>query len=202
MYKLTALAVKALKKPGYYNDGSGLYLRVTKTGTKSWIFRFRDRATHKVRDMGLGSIRDCSLAEARAAARAARKTVRLGADPIIERQLERVERRLKLENALTFDQAADRYVVMMIEPVSRNSKHLEQWKNTLRTYASPVIGALPVAAIDTFHILSVLEPIWHTKTETACRLRARIEKVLDWRERENTVKAQTRLAGEVTCRCY
>ena len=180
MYKLTAMAVKALKEPGYYNDGAGLYLRVTKTGTKSWIFRFRDRATGRVRDMGLGSIRDCSLAEARDAAGAARRIVRSGADPITERQRERAERRLKLESMLTFDQAAERYVAMVVEPASRNLKHLDQWKNTLRTYASPMIGPLPVAAIDTYHILSVLEPIWHTKTETACRLRARIEKILDW----------------------
>ncbi len=180
MYKLTVMAVKALKKPGYYNDGSGLYLRVTKSGTKSWIFRFRDRTTRKVRDMGLGSLRDLSLAEARDAAGEARKIVRSGADPITERQLERAERRLKVESMFTFDQAAERYVAMVVEPVSKNSKHLEQWKNTLRTYASPVMGALPVAAIDTYHILSVLDPIWHTKTETACRLRARIEKVLDW----------------------
>ncbi len=180
MYKLTAMAVKALKEPGYYNDGSGLYLRVTKTGTKSWIFRFRDRATGRVRDMGLGSIRDCSLAEARDAAGAARRIVRSGADPITERQRERAERRLKLESMLTFDQAAERYVAMVVEPASRNLKHLDQWKNTLRTYASPMIGPLPVATIDTYHILSVLEPIWHKKTETACRLRARIEKILDW----------------------
>ena len=177
--KLTATAVKNLKTPGLHNDGGGLYVRVTKSGTKSWIFRWRDRTTGNLRDMGLGSAEDFSLKEAREAATETRKLVAGGFDPIAERNRERAARRAQAANMLTFDQCADRYITTH-EPSWKNPKHVQQWRNTLRDYAAPVIGDLPVNMVADHHVLAILEPIWHAKTETASRVRSRLERILDW----------------------
>ena len=177
--KLTALAVKNLTNPGLYNDGAGLYLKVSKSGTKSWIFRWRDRTTGKLRDMGLGPVGDYSLKEAREAATEARKLVSGGFDPIVERKRERLARRTQTEGMLTFDECAERYILTH-EPTWKNPKHIGQWRNTLRDYASPIIGELPVNSVADHHVLAILEPLWSTKTETGSRVRSRLERILDW----------------------
>ncbi|MFC7410884.1 tyrosine-type recombinase/integrase [Hydrogenophaga atypica] len=185
--RLTALQVAKQAKPGYHPDGGGLYLCVKPSGVKSWIFRYRFAG--KEREMGLGSLSTYGLADARERAVEQRKLLADGVDPLAAKQAREQERRRALANKLTFDAAAARYIASQ-RAGWKNEKHAEQWTNTLTTYASPVIGELPVDAIDTALVVRVLEPIWTTKTETASRVRGRIEKVLDW------AKVQGFRAGE------
>lgn len=177
--KLTPLGVSKTTKPGYYGDGGGLWLQVSKTGSKSWAFRFKSPVTSKAREMGLGSLATYSLAEARCRAKEARQAVDAGRDPIAERETKRQETRLAAALAMSFDQCAEAYVAAH-RSGWKSPKHAKQWESTLATYAGPVVGSLPVAAIDTPLVLKILEPIWTTKNETASRLRGRIESVLDW----------------------
>ena len=178
--RLTAIGVARLKKPGYHNDGEGLYLQVSPGGAKSWIFRFK--IDKRPREMGLGSLKAFSLAEARRRAKDARQLLADGLDPIARRaevSESAAAASVKAANALTFCKAADQYIEAH-EASWKNAKHAYQWRQTLDTYAKPVIGNLPIAAVDTDLVLQVLRPIWATKTETATRLRGRMEKVLDW----------------------
>lgn len=177
--KLSALAVSKASEPGYYGDGGGLLLQVSKSGAKSWVFRFKSPLTAKAREMGLGSLATYSLAEARQRARESRQIVDAGRDPIAEREAERQRNRLEAAMAMTFDQCAAAYIEAH-RAGWKNPKHAAQWASTLETYASPVIGSLPVANVDMPLVLRILEPIWTTKNETASRLRGRIESVLDW----------------------
>jgi integrase len=183
---LTVKAVQALHETGLYSDGrNGLYLRVTNSGSKSWIYRYRDRATGKLRDMGLGAVGQVGLATARHTAEDARRIVAAGGDPIRDRRLEQAEQKaesiaLHEYEHKTFDWCAEQYIKGKVEPESRNVKHVQQWRNTMRNYASPVIGSLPVDQVDDHHILAILEPIWHTKTETAQRVMQRLTKILNW----------------------
>lgn len=177
--KLTALAVKKTSSPGYYGDGGGLWLQISKTGTKSWIFRFTSPITKKAREMGLGSVDTYSLAEARIRAKKARQTVDEGIDPIAEREAEKQKVQVAAAMTMTFAQCAAAYIEAH-EAGWKNLKHAAQWKSTLATYANPEIGNLSVAVVDTAWILKILEPIWKTKNETANRLRGRLEAVLDW----------------------
>ena len=176
--KLKALVVeRSSKKPGFYSDGGGLYLRVTSATARSWIFRYMiDRKAH---EMGLGKYPDISLAEARARATEARKLKALGKDPISERGVIRAAVRAEAAKAMIFKDAAKAHIDGH-RAGWRNAKHAAQWEATLATYAEPIIGTLPVQAIDTGLVLKVLEPIWTVKPETASRLRGRIEAVLDW----------------------
>ncbi len=183
-HRLTATAIKSKAERGLYSDGAGLYLRVTATGSKSWIFRWRDAG--RLRDMGLGPV-DCaslrtigaSLTAARDAAAIARAHVNAGRDPIAEREAERAARRAEAANTVTFAECARRYIKGHA-PGWKNAKHVGQWRSTLETYAFPEIGRMPVRDVETPHVLRILEPIWATKTETATRVRQRIENVLDW----------------------
>lgn len=177
--KLTALGVSRQTKPGMYGDGGGLWLQVTGSGGKSWVFRFQSPATGKRREMGLGAVAACPLSEARRKALEARQAVAAGRDPVEERKAQRVRERVEAARGMTFDACAAAYVEAH-RAGWKNDKHASQWGNTLTTYAGPVIGGLPVAAVDMGLVLKVLEPIWTTKTETASRLRGRIEAVLDW----------------------
>lgn len=174
---LNARQVETVKTPGYYFDGAGLYLQVAPSGSKSWILRYT--VNKRAREMGLGSLVTFSLAEARDRATKFRQAVADGTDPIEARRNDRLTQRMADANIITFDKAAAAFIEAN-ESGWRNAKHGEQWRNTLATYASPVIGDLPVSVITTAHVLRILEPIWTTKTETATRLRGRIEKVLDW----------------------
>jgi integrase len=164
-------------KPGYYGDGAGLYLQVSNGGAKSWLFRFT--IAGKKRWMGLGAFHTVSLAEARLKARECRQALLNGHDPIEQKRSTVLAAALERARMMTFDQCAAGYIAAH-RASWRNPKHASQWVNTLATYASPVIGELPVAEVDTALVVNVLHPIWHTKTETAVRLRGRIEKILNW----------------------
>jgi integrase len=193
--KLNALKVKTLTKLGRYGDGSGLWLQVRDAEHRSWLFRYM--MAGKQRQMGLGPFPDVSLAEARDEAHKCRAAVRRGVDPIEDRRQAKAATRDK-SRALTFRQVADRYIAAH-EPGWRNEKHKYQWRQTLDV-ACEQIGAMPVDAITTGDVMSVLEPIWRTKSETASRLRGRIESVLDyaaarsWRTGENPARWRGHLA--------
>ena len=175
--KLAALAVSRVKKPGYYGDGGGLWLQVSGAGTKSWIFRFTLHG--RAREMGLGPLHTISLADAREAAHYCRKVLLEGIDPIEDRRDKKAAARLDGTKAMTFDACAETYMTAH-EAGWRNAKHAGQWRSTLKSYAGPVLGQLPVQGIDVGLVMKVLEPIWTEKTETASRVRGRIEAVLDW----------------------
>lgn len=175
--RLGALQVQKLSKPGYHADGAGLHLCVKASGGKSWIFRYRFGG--KEREMGLGPLHTVSLAEAREKALNQRKLLLDGVDPLAAKHASEVQRKLAEASVITFDTAAASYIASH-RAGWKNEKHAEQWENTLATYASPVFGALPVSDVTTPLVLRVLEPIWTTKTETASRVRGRVEKILDW----------------------
>lgn len=175
--KLSALAVMRASEPGYYNDGAGLYLQVAKAGTKSWIFRFRMGG--KQREMGLGPLHTVSLAQARDKAKECRALLLEGTDPLEARNTVKLDAALERARTVTFDHCAEQYIAAH-RGSWKNAKHAAQWKSTIATYASPIIGMLPVAAVDTALVVKVLQPIWQEKTETATRLRSRIENILDW----------------------
>lgn len=163
-------------------DGGGLYLQVSigAAGNRclSWIFRYT-LSGQKARDMGLGSVNDVSLAEAREMARGYRKLVKQGIDPIKHRNAERAKNLAANVAAMTFDQAAESYI-RQHRTAWKSAVHAAQWVSTLKTYASPRIGRMSVADIDTAHVMNVIEPIRQTKPETASRLRGRLEAVLGW----------------------
>jgi len=175
--KLSAVEVKMLKDPGYYSDGGCLYFRVAKTGARGWIFRFT--STRRTRDMGLGSYPEISLASARDLAEKFRKVVQQGIDPIDQRRATRAEQSVVAAKSRTFNDCAREYIADH-EGAWRNAKHRAQWASTLNSYASPVFGKLPVSAIDTGMVMRAVKPLWSKKTETASRLRGRIESILDW----------------------
>jgi integrase len=184
---LTAAKVKALKQPGDYLDGRGLYLQVRNETSKSWLLKFS--LDKRAREMGLGSAFDFTLADARDRRDALRKLIKQGIDPIGQRRADEAARALERAKAITFKEAATRYIAAN-RSGWKNIKHAAQWEATLETYAYPLIGALPVQAIDTALVMKVLDPIWSTKSETASRVRGRIEAVID------TAKARGEYVGE------
>ena len=156
--------------PGKYNDGNGLWLAVSKSGARKWFLRVT--VDGKRREMGLGALKDVSLAEARKKAAQARSEAAEGVDPI--------EARRKTESTVpTFTQAAARYIRSHRHGWS-NPKHARQWVSTLKTYARPLVGEKPVDQITTEDVLSILSPIWTTRTETAKRVQGRMENILDF----------------------
>lgn len=170
-------------KPGRHADGAGLHLLVKKSGARSWVYRFM--LNGKSRDVGLGAAAGpdaISLANARDLAAALRLKVKAGIDPLAERDREAAEALAEAQATevagITFKSVAATYIAAN-EDSWRNSKHRQQWRNTLSNYVYPVMGELPVAEIETAHVLSVIEPIWREKAETASRIRGRIETVLD-----------------------
>lgn len=175
--RLTALKVEKLKEPGMYADGGGLYLRITPDATKNWVYRFM--LNGRPRWMGMGPLHTIGLAEARNRAAACRMQRHDGIDPIEARRTGRQQARLEAAKAITFKECASKYIAAH-RPGWRNAKHAAQWEATLATYAEPIIGALPVQAIDMTLVLKVIEPMWTTKPETASRLRGRLESILDW----------------------
>lgn len=175
--KLTALTVSKATKPGYYGDGAGLWLQVSPSGSKSWIFRFT--LNTKQREMGLGAVHTVTLSEARARAKECRVLLLDGKDPLETLKATKLAEAMERAKMMTFEQCASAYIDAH-RSSWKNVKHASQWENTLKTYATPVIGSLPVASVDTALVVKVLSPIWQTKTETASRLRGRIESILDW----------------------
>jgi integrase len=164
-------------------DGGGLYLQVTlgkeKNVRRSWIFRYQRVKDEPVRDMGLGSLNDIGLAEAREIARRYRNLVKAGTDPIGERDAEKARKLAASAVVMTFDQAAETFI-RQHRSTWKNPIHAAQWPASLKTYASPIVGKMSVADIDTPHVLKVLNPIWPIKPETAKRVRGRIEAILGW----------------------
>jgi integrase len=174
---LSAVLIKSLSQPGYYGDGTGLYLQVSMSGSKSWIFRFS--MAGKRREMGLGPLHTISLAMAREKAQECRRLVAGGIDPIAARDADRTSQALSAARLKTFDQCAAAYIKSH-RASWKSAKHAAQWETTLATYASPVFGTMPVSDVDTDLVMRALRPIWDAKTETAVRLRGRIESILDW----------------------
>ncbi|ROT96502.1 site-specific integrase [Altererythrobacter sp. FM1] len=199
---LTSLAVKNAKS-GRHADGGGLHLLVKPTGARSWVFRFM--LNGRSRDVGLGAAGQggMSLADARDEAAALRLKVKAGIDPLEERGREAAQTLAAAQAAkvagTTFRDVATAYIAVN-EESWRNPKHRQQWRNTLDTYVYPVIGDLPVAEVETAHVLKILEPIWKGKAETASRIRGRIETVLDsakargYRQGENPARWRGHLA--------
>ena len=177
MAKLTAPQVSRATKRGLIGDGGGLYLKITPTGTKSWVFRYR--VGKKLRDHGLGSAETLSLAEARDRALACRKLRLDGFDPIEVKKRRLVAAQLEAAKTISFENCAKQYIAAH-KSAWKNAKHAWQWENTLSKYAYPEFGDVPVADVDRLLVLKVLEPIWYDKTETATRLRGRIERVLEY----------------------
>jgi integrase len=177
-HKLTVAKTKSDKlRPGLYGDGGGLYLQVSDRRTKAWVYRYM--IAGRARKMGLGDFDRVTLAEARDAAHEAYLLTRDGRDPIAERNARKAAIKAERE-ALTFKQAAEQLIAMKSAGWKHAGKSAGQWRASLKTYAYPVFGDEPVAAIDQAMVMKVLTPIWETKTETAARVRNRIENVLDW----------------------
>lgn len=175
--KLTALKVTRLREPRMYGDGGNLWLQVGPNGTKSWVFRYM--LGGKEREMGLGPLHTVSLSDARTKAAECRRLCLDGVDPIEARKKTRAQARLDSARSITFKSAAESYIEAH-KAGWRNDKHAAQWGATLKTYAYPHFGSLPVQGVDVAFVMKALEPIWSKKPETATRLRGRIESVLDW----------------------
>ncbi|RYE43177.1 MAG: site-specific integrase [Hyphomicrobiales bacterium] len=176
--EMTALEVSRLRIEGSHAVGgaTGLNLRI-EGGTRMWVLRYVSRGSR--RRMSLGSYPVISLASAREAARAALGLRDAGIDPLVDRANKREAERLAVAQRLEFDKAAETFISEH-ETTWRNVKHAQQWRNTLATYVSPKFGTVPVSEVDQAMVLRALSPIWKTKTETATRLRGRIEQILDW----------------------
>ena len=193
---LTVKQVEREKKPGRYADGDGLYLQVRTAmdggATKSWLFRYMRLG--QSREMGLGSApKVVTLAEARSLALDARRLLQAAVDPLEHRSAQKGAEIAKAEREKTFRDCAEAYMCLK-SGGWKNDKHRGQWSATLEAYAYPKIGSVPVSKIDRGLVLSVLqqpfnvgteeaprlEPLWDARTETASRLRGRLEKVLGW----------------------
>ncbi len=180
MPKLTAVSIKQLKKTGRYSDGDGLYLQVRETRdpdnpNKSWVFRWGAGGKN---NMGLGTLKDVTLAEARTIAAAHHRMVTAGQDPRQAREQKRIEAQQRQE-ALTFEEASKSFIEFKRDGW-KNKKHAAQWASTLKEYAYPELGSTPCDEVTTEQVLNILRPIWTTKHETASRVRGRIESVLNW----------------------
>ena len=185
---LTAKRIAKLKEPGRYRDPEtrGLYLQVSRTGTKSWLLRYELKG--RERFLGLGSLDTFSLKEARERARAARQKIADGIDPVDARRAERAAKAAEVAKAMTFKEAARKYSEQN-EPRWQNRKAAAQFLSTMEAYVFPVFGDVSVADVDTGLVLKALErehpdhpgkSIWLAIPETASRVRGRIENVLNW----------------------
>ena len=190
MAKITAKGLEKLIRdnvPKRTPLGDGLYLTITKSGSASFAYRYQIKG--KRRQIGLGAFcpLNNTLAIARSKALNAQVMVKRGVDPLEQVKLNEEEKEAELRakegleamKKATFEALAIKYIKIK-SPEWKSAKHKQQWKNTLTTYAFPVIGNMPVSEIETKHILKVLNPIWTTKTETATRVRARMELILDY----------------------
>lgn len=177
--ELSALEVRRLKYTGMHAVGgaTGLYLNVAKGGSKSWMLRVT--IADKRRDIGLGSFADVPLVNARQKARNFRAQIEQGIDPTVERKAAKEALKAKHAKRLTFAEAARRCHAIKA-PEFKSVKHSNDWINSLERHSLPILGNMQVADIELPHVLKVLEPIWYTKTETATRVRQRIEAVLSW----------------------
>jgi integrase len=203
----TKFIAKSDLKPGLYGDGDGLALQVSQQGTKAWVLRYMLKG--KARKMGLGAVSAVTLAEARSAAADARKLLAAGVDPIGERDDRRAAQAVSETESVTFGEVAKLYIESQ-RPAWKSRAHDEQWTMTILGVARSgrpaevdyckIIRDVPVAAVDTGLVMRVLEPIWHSKPETASRVRGRIEAVIDyakargWRTGENPARWRGHIA--------
>lgn len=170
---LTVRQVQSAKRLGMFADGGGLYLHVG-PGGKSWIYRYQ--LDGRRRDMGLGPVDLVSLGQARDLVLDLRRDVRNGIDPIEQKRQAKATRLVSRKREITFAEAATQY----IDAHEAAWSDKRAWPDTMRLHVNPVIGDVPVSAIDLAAVMRVLEPIWQTKTKTAQNIRGRIEAVLDW----------------------
>jgi hypothetical protein len=202
---LSALKLKTTKA-GRYGDGGGLYLQVSHSSSKSWLFRFRSGTTGTgkpaTRKMGLGSLADVTLAEARDKARDARRLIAEGINPIHNRKT--VQQEKKVASERTFKQAMELYIAHAMEVGTWRDPLAERnWRQSLSDYACPVLGKLPVYEITPADVLRVLTPIWKTKSETASKVQQRIFRVLThakslgWRSGLNPAQWRDSLDGSL-----
>ncbi|HMM76155.1 MAG TPA: integrase arm-type DNA-binding domain-containing protein [Gammaproteobacteria bacterium] len=176
--EMSAVEVRRLPEGLHAVGGvDGLLMRVKPTGARSWVLRVVIGS--KRRDVGLGGFPDIPLQTARERAREAREQIRAGTDPVATRKAARAALVASQAVSITFEQAA-RECHASKSKEFRNPKHAAQWLSTIETYANPVIGKLPIDQVDLSHVVKILEPIWETKTETATRLRQRMEQVIAW----------------------
>jgi hypothetical protein len=181
---LSAIQAKTIKKPGFHRDPLtvGLYLQVarSKSGvSRSWAYRYNSPLTAKLRWMGLGSVELVPLSEARKLAQEYRRIVRIERrDPVEERRSAKAEAIKAHASSMTFAQCVDAYIAQHGKSW-KNDKHRKQWRSTLER-ACGAFGKMPVGHVSTNTIIALLGPIWEATPETGSRLRARIEKVLDW----------------------
>ncbi len=175
----TPIEIQRLVTPGFHSVGyvPGLHLRIKPTGTRYWVLRATVGALR--RDIGLGAYPGVTLAEAREKAKSARDAIATGTDPVDTAREARSALKAAQAKAVTFEEAAAAYIATHKVSWS-NQKHAKQWTSTLTTYAYPVIGSMLVRHVEQAHVLKILGSIWETKTETATRLRSRIESVMDW----------------------
>lgn len=176
MVRLNVAKIKSLA-PGMHGDGGNLWLQVSASGAASWVFRFTKDG--RSREMGLGSLRSVSLAEARKEAAECRLLLSGGLDPIRHREAKAAADRLKEARTITFQDCAEAYIEAH-KAGWKNAKHIEQWQSTLVDYAYRSLGNLAVGDIDTALVMRVVQSIWYTKPETASRLLGRIKSILDW----------------------
>jgi len=169
--RLTVVQVRSAK-PGKHPDGANLWLRVGPNGSKAWFFRYTSAG--RTREMGLGPWPLVPLSEARDKATAQRRLLLEGIDPIAARDAKKPVR-----DPVTFGTAAQQYIAGH-ERGWKSRDHARQWQNSLNRYVLPLIGDRPIDGIDTHDVLSVVEPLWLDKTETATRVLDRIRLVLDW----------------------
>jgi len=174
--KLSDLKIRKAKTPGYLGDGGGLYLQISPSLSKSWVFRYQ--LNGRAREMGLGAFYTFGLGDARKRAQQCRQLLADGIDPIENRKATLQTKRLTDARALTFGECCEQYIEAH-RSGWRNAKHAAQWDSTLRTYCT-LLWPLDAASIDTALVMKCLQPIWKTKTETASRVRGRIESVLAW----------------------
>lgn len=182
--ELTALDVKRLAHPGGKRNAllsvggvPGLHMQLTPKGGRSWVLRATVGTLR--RDIGLGGFPAVTLSQARDKARDARAMIEGGIDPVERRKAAKAALVAAQRRGLTFAVAVDRCLAAKLDAF-KNAKHRQQWENTLASYATPDLGAMLVQDITTQDVLRVLQPIWTDQTETASRLRARIEAVLSW----------------------
>jgi integrase len=182
--EMSALEVRNLAHPSGKGNAlfavggvSGLYMQITPTGGRSWILRTIVGKAR--RDIGLGGFPTVTLAQARDKAREARDKIERGVDPVAARQAAKAALIAAAGRGLSFEKATESYLKAKLDAF-KNAKHRQQWENTLAQYAQPVLGKMMVQDIDVRDVLRVLQPLWHDKTETASRLRGRIESVLSW----------------------
>lgn len=194
--------IDTMNAPATIPDGAGLYLQIKASGegvAKSWLYRYQ--VNGRRRWYGLGGYPAVSASKARQERDRLRKLVRGGIDPLAEREALGAAKRAEAEadlqrqrrEAATFRTVAEDYICSK-EAGWRNPKHRQQWRNTLRDYAHKVIGDLPVSEVNTNHVLSILQPVWLEKPETAKRVQGRVERILDYartmqlREGENPAR--------------